>query len=617
MPEKRNWRERISRRRMIALTGTAGAGMLAGCMGDGEDPEDVIPTTDGDGGNQSDGTTPSDGNGSNEDLAETYEEDLHQVVPSGAVNPYDGEWIFNPYHTSWNPGDAQEMGYEYLAVYNTAEGEFLPRVGEEWSHEDGVSRATLSEDYAWSDGTPLTAEDLVTTYKLSIYMDQGISQFIDPDGVRADGDYAFELEPKSEFENVEESLWYNQWVETLINTPASHFGEYVERFEDASTEDEITSVQQDLVEYDPHWDESVFSGPFVYIEANEEYADQIPNQEHPIAQDFGFYQRHGVYEEEAGLRAGEVDYHHQSSTLQGLPDKYDSPPVSFSGQSFAILFGPGDEFVRDDRRVRQAIAHAVDFESMRDSTKPGTPVDEYSGGIDSGYIEHFVQEDVLSGMTNYVPRDTDRATTLLEEAGFSRDSGTWYTPNDSEWTLNFPVGNWFNTPSEIVANNLSEFGVSVDHYVDEMATWNAEVEQPLDYDISLHLNYGEARQYHAYPDLEAAYFGSTRGAINQVESVSEEVEVPEPGNPDGDSMTINVRDTLDQLSVAGSDEEVMELSTQLSWAHNQLLPGAQVFPWSEFYWVNAGEWNFDLETDDWLTSNRIAHYFLQNGLQPE
>ena len=613
MPQDRNWQDRVSRRTVLEMTGVAGVGALAGCSGNGPDnPGEIegnVSQTGGGGGSGNE----SNAEGANSDLAQNYEEQLSQVVPSGAVNPYDGEWIFNPYHTSWNPGDAQEMSYEYFAVYNTAKGEFIPRVGKEWSHEDGVSRGVLNENYAWSNGDPLTAQDIATSIKLSIYMEQGISQFIEPDGVTVVDDYTFELKPKAEYEDIETQLWYNQWVETLINTPQSHFGEFVEKFDEATTQDEITSVQQEVVEFDPHWDEIPFSGPFTYVEANEEYADQIPNQEHPVAKDFGFYQRHGVYEEEAGLRAGEVTYQHQDSTLQNLPEKYDSPPVSYSGQSFALLFGPTDEFIKSDPRVRQALAFAIDFASVTQSTKPGTPVDEHSGGIDAGYIEHYVQEDVLSSMTNYVPRDTERATSLLEEAGFSKQGGTWQNPNGEEWQLNFPVGDWFQTPSQIVADNLSNFGISVDHYVDSMTTYNSEVEQPLDYDISLHLNYGQARQYHSYPDLEAAYFGPTRGAVNQVGTLSEEVEIPEVGNPEGSTTTINLRKTLDQLSVASSDEEVVELSTQLSWAHNQLLPGAQMFPWSEFYWVNAGEWNFDLETDSWLTSNRIAHYFLQNG----
>lgn len=591
---------------MLKMTGVAGLGALAGCSSnDPDNPGDV----------KGNGSKNNGSSAANSELAKNYEKQLKQVVPSGAVNPYNGEWIYNPYHTSWNPGDAQEMGYEYFAVYNTEKGEFIPRVGKKWSHKDGVSRGVLKENYAWSDGNPITAEDIVTTIKLSIYMDQGISQFLEPDGVKAVSKYEFELEPISEYKNIEKELWYNQWLETVINTPASHFGKYVDKFEKASSEDEVTAVQEELVKYDPHWDEIAFSGPFVYVDANEQYADQIPNQEHPIAKDFGFYQRHGVYEEEEGLRAGEVTYNHQSSTLKNLPSKYDSPPVSFSGQSFALLFGPTDKFIKTDPRVRQALAHAIDFKSVTKATKPGTPVDKYSGGIDAGYIKHYVKKDALSSMTNYVPRNTQRATKLLKDAGFSKKGGTWHDPNGKKWKLNFPVGNWFSTPSQIIADNLSQFGVAVDHYVDEMATWNAEVEESLDYDISVHLNYGQARQYHSYPDLETAYFGPTRGAVNKVGSLSKKVKVPEVGKPQGSTTTINLRKTLDDLSVAGSDKEVKELSTQLAWAHNQLLPGAQIFPWSEFYWVNAGEWNFDMDSNAWLTSNRIAHYFLQNGLK--
>lgn len=603
MTESHNQWNRLSRRKLLALTGTAGIGVLAGCSG-GNNPD-----------NPGDIKGATDESSSDLDSVGDYEKNMSQLVPSGAVNPYDGEYIFNPYHTSWNPGDAQEMSYEYLAVYNTAKGEFIPRVGKEWSHKDGVSTVTLNEDYAWSDGTPVTAKDFVTNYKLAIYMEQPISEFLNPDGVRTTGEYSFELQPKKEFSNIETNLWYNQWLESVVHTPASHFGEFVKKFDNASSDSEIKSIRQEVINYDPHWDEMVFSGPFVYIEANEEYADQVPNPHHPIAKDFGFYQRHGVYEDEAGLRAGEVDYHHQSSTLKQLPKKYDSPPVAFSGQSFALLYGPEDEFIKNDPRVRKALAFAINTKKVVKSTKKGTPVDKHSGGIGSGYINHFVKKDVLSSMTNYVPRDTERARTLLEDAGFSKNSGSWHTPDGTKWKLNFPVGNWFSTPSQLIADNLSQFGINVDHYVDEMATWNAEVEQNLNYDISLHLDYGRARQYHAYPDLENVYFGSKRGAVNEVGSLAKQVEVPKTGNPNSATTKLDIRKTLDKLSVAGSQKEVTNHATRLSWAHNQLLPGVQLFPWSEFYWVNAGEWNFDLETDVWKTSNRIAHYFLQNGLQ--
>lgn len=32
---------------------------------------------------------------------------------------------------------------------------------------------------------------------------------------------------------------------------------------------------------------------------------------------------------------------------------------------------------------------------------------------------------------------------------------------------------------------------------------------------------------------------------------------------------------------------------------------------------SAANWDFDVEFDDWLTSNRIAHYMIENGLEAQ
>lgn len=605
MPANHRRQVAVSRRKVLALTGTVGVGAVAGCLGgDDDDDEDLL--------NGGLDTVEVDYN-------ENYEEEMNEAVPSGAVNPFNAEYIFNPYHSSWNPGDAQETSFEYLAVYSTEEGEFIPRIAESWEidEETAATRVEISDEYGWSDGSPVTAADFVTALKLEAYLDQGIETYVDPDDIVTDGDYAFELQPREGYQSVEEELWLNQWAEALLNVSEAQYGEFVERFDDAEDDDEIESIQQDVVSFEPEWNEALFSGPFVFVEANEEFADQVPNPEHPIAQDWEFYLRHGQAEEEAGLRAGEVDWEHNDPTLQDLPEKYDSPPVSFSGQSFALLFGPEDEYISSSPQVRQALAHAVDFERLVDEFSPDTPVDPYSCGIDAGYVEFFVEEDVLEAMTNYVPQETDLAAELLEDEGFTLDDGQWYTPDDEPWELNFPVGDWFPDQAEMIYNNLDQFGVGIDYYVDEMPTWQAEVEDGSQYDISVHLNYGMARDYHAHADLQEELFGPVRGAVSETGILENEVEVPEVGNPDGDTITVDFEESLNALATAEDEEEVMEHATELAWAHNQLLPAAMIHPWSEHYWVNAGEWDFDLESDDWLTSNRIVHYFLENGLEPQ
>ncbi len=603
MVEKYQRSVTISRRRMLELTGIAGIGTIAGCLGGDDDDSDLL--------NQGLETVDVDYN-------ENYEEEMNEAVPGGEINPYNGEHIFNPYHTSWNPGEVQETSFEYLAIYSTEQGEFIPRIAENWEIDEqtGATRIEISDEYGWSDGSQITSADFVTALKLSAYLDQGIETYVDPNDITTDGEYAFELQPREEYQSIERELWINQWAETLLNVSETHYSQFIERFEDAG-DDEVEQIQQDVVSFEPEWDQALFSGPFVFIEANEEYADQIPNPEHPIAQDWEFYLRYGRAKDEAGLRAGEVDWRHNDPTLQDLPEKYDTPPVSYSGQSFALLFGPEDEYISNDPRVRQALSHVVDFKTLVAEVAPDTPADTYSCGIDAGYVEFFVKDSVLEAMTNYIPENRDRATELLEDAGFTQEDGDWYTPDGDRWELNFPVGDWFQQPSEMIYNNLNEFGIGVDYYIEEMPTWQAEVEDGSQYDISVHLNYGMARDYHAHADLQEELFGPTRGAVSERELFGNEVEVPEIGNPDGDMITVNFEETLNALSTAQNDDKVVQHATRLAWAHNHLLPGTMIHPWSEHYWVNAGEWNFDLESDAWLTSNRITHYFLEHGLEPQ
>lgn len=601
----------VSRRRVLAVSSITGAAALAGCIGgdDNGDDEELLNETNENSADDYDEVIDE------VDYNENYEEEYAEVVPDSA-NPYDDEFLRNPY--AINGTVDQLFGNEYLTVYNTDKGEFIPRVAEEWEiGDDRTTTISLSEDYSWSNGTDVTAQDFVTQLKLDSYAELGIEEFVDPaEGFYAEDDYTLVIEPRDDFTNLEEAFWMNQWAETILYVSEEQFGEFVERFEDAEDDDERQSVQEDLVALDLSWNQSLYSGPFIYVDANEEYADQLPNPEHPIAQDWEFYLRAGQYEGEEGLRAEEVDWVHQEPTLENLPEIYEEPPVSYSGQSFAILFGPQDEYISNNPEVRQALSYVVDMPTIVETTAPGTPVDEYATGIDAGYVENFVHEDVLDALPNYAPPDTDTAQGLLEDVGFDLDDGQWYTPDGEQWEINFPVGNWFTNHSEIIANNLSEFGIEVDHYISEFPTWEEDTYSTFEFDMSVHLDYGTAFDYHPYSDLDGAFRHPDRHVFEDIELFEPEVEVPEVGNPDGEMVTMNIVEKLDEMRLAESDEELMDYASELGWAHNYLLPGTTVMPWSEHLWVNTGEWDFDIETNDWLTRNREIHYLLQNGLSP-
>ncbi|WP_114577078.1 ABC transporter substrate-binding protein [Saliphagus sp. LR7] len=613
MSGEHHWQRAISRRRALALVGVGGSGAIAGCLGNSTDDEDEELL----------GETGLEPVLDDVDYNEDYEDEYQVLYPSAELNPFEDDHIFNPYHPKWNPGDlGQEFGFEYLAVYHTERGEYVPRIADDWSIDDDTLRTevSLSEEYGWSTGEDITAHDFVTAYKLDGHLSLGIQEFVDiEEGVYADDDYTLVIEPVDEYSDLEKDLWMSQWAEANLTVSESQYGQFVEEFEDAGDDDEHESVQEDLLNYDVSWNEVLYSGPWIFAEANEEYADQVPNPEHPIAQDWNFFQRTGMYVDEEGIESGEVDWGDDSSELEDVPDKYGEGPLPYDGQSFAIIFGTEDEYIREHPEVRQALAYAVDIPNLTEVTATeGTPHDEYSTGIDSLYVEDYVEADALDAMANYAPQDTETAQDLLEPIGFELDGDEWLTPDGDTWTVNFSVGDWFDTHSEMISNNLQEFGIDVDHYVSEMPTWESEVMEPLDFDMTVHLNYGMAREYHPYPDFNDVFNNRTMGLLTERTGIVEEtVEVPEVGSPDGDTVTFDVPEELDAMLTADSEDELVDHATNLAWVHNQKLPAAVCFPWGGgHYWVNTADWNFDLESEDWLTSNRLTHYLLQNGIEP-
>lgn len=167
----------------------------------------------------------------------------------------------------------------------------------------------------------------------------------------------------------------------------------------------------------------------------------------------------------------------------------------------------------------------------------------------------------------------------------------------------------------MISNHLMEFGIEMDHYVEEMPTWQAQVEQNNEFDMTFHMNYGVADDRHPYSDLEEDFYHPDRGLFENRDMFDSEVEVPEVGNPDGEMVTIDLEETLEAMAVADEDG-LVDYTTELAWAHNYLLPAVTVAPGAGHFWVNAGEWDFDVDDDDWLTNNHIVHYMLQNDLSP-
>ena len=138
-----------------------------------------------------------------------------------------------------------------------------------------------------------------------------------------------------------------------------------------------------------------------------------------------------------------------------------------------------------DKRVRQAIRHAIDHEAFVEALASGETQYGPIPSLDPGYED----------LADVAPYDPDAARALLEEAG----------AEDLELTLTIP--NFYSTTiPQILVSNLNEVGVTLEVDSVDFSTWLNDVYLNQDYDMSFVLH-TEARDFEnwANPDYYFTY----------------------------------------------------------------------------------------------------------------
>ncbi len=122
----------------------------------------------------------------------------------------------------------------------------------------------------------------------------------------------------------------------------------------------------------------------------------------------------------------------------------------------------------DDLRVRQAIAHAIDRQSIIDGAMFG-----YGTPIGSHFAPHHPAH---VDLIDLYPHDPERARALLAEAGHT---------GGFRATLKLPPPSYARRGGEIVAAQLAEVGIRLEIIPIEWAQWLEQVFRGKDYDLTI------------------------------------------------------------------------------------------------------------------------------------
>lgn len=384
----------------------------------------------------------------------------------------------------WDPEGEYQYNMDVLAEEPELINEDPDEGTVEWQY-------TFNEDAVWSDGTPMSGEDLRATWMMSAAPGEGHCEGCDPrDTTTYDKIEEIETEGQTATVRLKDGVGNPEWQETFdahniaggflpahlaeendwdIDDPAQ-LGEYYDWLH--STMPEWSGGPYQIVEGD--LDNEVIKEPNPEWFGDEPGLDRIRM---PFNDDEGTFYNAFVNDEIDG--ANPADYNEDVFTqLEGLGD------VNMDigeGETWEHLSFNLEVEAFEDVALRRAIFTAIDRDDIASRNyEAGYPEYELKNnhvfGSDSEYfVDHYEDETQGTG-------DIDAATEILEDAGYEIE-GDQLTLDGEEvgpFSLRSTDSGVRNTSVQLIQQKLAEIGITANiDMTDDLGTMTAEG----DYDI--------------------------------------------------------------------------------------------------------------------------------------
>jgi peptide/nickel transport system substrate-binding protein len=304
--------------------------------------------------------------------------------------------------------------YDFLTNYDPETGETIPALAESWdTSEDGLTWTYHIRETNWSDGEPVTAEDVEWTFN---------TMMTDPDAAEANGSFVanFESVEATDERTVEVQLSQPQVTMLALDVPIlpKHKWENIENFAEFNNDEEFPIVGNGpfiLTEYDPNGS--------VTLESNPDFWKGAPQFDELVLQ----YIEDKDAQVEA-LRAGEVDFVSGLTPAQfaSLEGQENITVNQAEGKRFqAITLNPGAKLqdgtpfgdghpALQDPVVREALVRTIDRDAIYETAYGG--LGEANGGYIPSRYDTYHWEPEGDDVVGF---DIAAANELLDGAGYT------------------------------------------------------------------------------------------------------------------------------------------------------------------------------------------------------
>jgi peptide/nickel transport system substrate-binding protein len=474
-----------------------------------------------------------------------------------------------------------------LAILHWATGEYEGMVASEFGwDDDGNYVVTLVDGVTWSDGSAMTADDLMATF--NIFRLRGDAVWASMTGIEKVDDMTVKF-----VMDAPSSLAERLILITNLR-PASVYGEIANRAAELEPGADWDALLSELTEFRP--ETPVSGGPYTVVPDSITEAN-LMMELNPggFAADLQNFSSVRVWNGETEVVTPLVANEELWYITHGIPPTTEE---AFASQGIDIVRsgmvnGPGLYLNHavppfDMVEVRQAIAYAIDreqngFVSLGES---GVAV-EYMTGLADGLTESWLSDEALDSLNTY-SYDPDMAAQLMESVGFTKnDDGKWVDAdgNTLSFELTFPqeFADW-SAAAENATAQLNDFGFDI------TARGVQFQQHPQDvYDGNFEM---AIRNWGLGDPIPARSFLEAYNRYNGQGELAGEAGSPGIGfdvNVSYSGGEINVFDVANE-SAQGVDQAAQaELVTQLAVSYNELLPA---IPLWERYTNNALNRNY-------------------------
>lgn len=387
----------------------------------------------------------------------------YQVPPTGHWNSFVPDGIPNGISIYW------DLLEEPLARYKWADGSWVPLLAEKWEIQEPDKFVVTLRQASWSDGAPVTANDVVATFNVGRLFNWTVFNYVDTVTATDDSTVEFHMSKPS-------TLVTRLVLTTNIRSAATYgaISEKVAAVVEAGSDkesDDWKALLQEATEFRP--ESQVVSGPYTIDPATITDASLtmtlVPTAWNADKVAFGTII---LYNGETPtvtplVLSGDVDY-----ATHGFPP---ATEMEYQAQGIRIIraptySGPAIYFNHDiapfdKKEFRQALAYSIKRDENGTVSLGESGVShKYMVGISDNLVPNWIDNDTL-GQLNTYDYDLAKAEELLTGIGFTKGAdGAWAddTGKPVEFELMVPAefADW-SAAAENAAQQLNNAGFKV------------------------------------------------------------------------------------------------------------------------------------------------------------